>query len=78
MSELRKVAHRGYRFRNVIKFGFMLAFLVMMCLSKALVSNKIGIAATAIAGTDFQVQNRVLPFPAHSCVLAGTATIAAK
>lgn len=55
MSELRKVDHRGYGFRNVIKFGFMLAFLVMMCFSKALVSNKTGTAATATAGTDFQV-----------------------
>lgn len=55
MSELRKVDQRGYGFRNVIKSGFMLAFLVMMCLSKDLVSNKIGIGATAIAGTDFKL-----------------------
>lgn len=68
------VAHRGYGFRNVIKFGFIVAFMVMICLSKALVSNKIGIAAAAIAGTYFQVQNRVLSFPAHSCVFAGSGT----
>ncbi len=54
MSELRQVAHREYWFQNVIKVGFMLAFLVMMCLSKTFVSNKIGIAVTAIAGTGFQ------------------------
>jgi len=47
----------------------------MMCFSKALVSNSIGIAATAIAGTDFQEQNRVLPFPAHSCVFAGSSIV---
>lgn len=55
MSELRNVDHRGYGFRNVIKFGFMLAFLVMIRLSKTLVSNKTGTAATTTAGTDFQV-----------------------
>lgn len=54
MSELRQVAHRGYWFQNVIKVGFMLAFSVMMCLSETLVSNKIGIAVTAIPGTGFQ------------------------
>lgn len=47
----------------------------MMCLSKALVSNTIGIAATAIAGTDFQVQNKALPFPTQSCVFAGSSTV---
>lgn len=53
MSELRKVDHSGYGFRNVIKFAFMLAFLGMMCFSKALVSNKTGTTATATAGADF-------------------------
>lgn len=61
------MAHRGYGFINVIKFGFMLAFLLMMCLSKALVSNKIGIAATAIAGTDFGVQNSLAPPRSQLC-----------